>query len=139
MKVTIIGTGYVGLTTGVSSPTWSSSRMPDVDENKINQLQKGQSPIYEPGLKELISLSKERLGFSISPEDSIRYSDVVFITVGTPSLPDGNPDLSFIRSAAQTVGKNLGRSFSVIVNKSTVPMVGGLILVRSAESQWGKG
>src|SRR5262245_39923220 len=126
MKVGIIGTGYVGLTTGVALAYLGHKVFClDVDESKIDQLRKGKSPIYEPYLEELLSLSKANLVFTTKFEETLSNTDVIFITVGTPSLPDGNPNLAFLRSAAEAVGKNLNTGFTVIVNKSTVPIGSG--------------
>src|SRR4030095_9523278 len=126
MKATIIGTGYVGLTTGVALAYLGHKvHCLDIDDAKIDQLQKGKSPIYEPFLEELMTLSKGNLNFTTKFEEAISDTNVIFITVGTPSLPDGTPPLTFLRSAADTIGKNLGGGFTVIVNKSTVPIGSG--------------
>jgi len=126
MKVGILGTGYVGLTTGAALAYLGHKvHCLDIDETKIEELRKGKSPIYEPYLEELISLSRNNLNFTTRLEETVVGADVVFITVGTPSLPDGNPNLTFLRSAADTIGKHLGAGFTVIVNKSTVPIGSG--------------
>lgn len=94
----------------------------DVDKQRAASLSKGVLPIYEPGLQELFSLSRTNLTFGSDPAVAIRDADVIFITVGTPSLPDGRPDLQYIDSAAEMVGKHLTQSTAVIVNKSTIPI-----------------
>jgi len=126
VKVTIIGTGYVGLTTGVALAYLGHEVVGlDVDERKIESLRKGTPPIFEPHLTELMKLASERLSFTTRYEEAIPQADVVFIAVGTPSLNDGNPDLHYVRSAAEEVGRHLGDGFTVIVNKSTVPVGSG--------------
>lgn len=126
MRVVIIGMGYVGLTTGVALAYLGHEVVGlDVDEAKIERLKRGEPPIFEPNLAELMELSKDRLSFTTHYEDAIPQADVVFIAVGTPSLPDGNPDLRYIRSAAEEVGHHLGDGFTIIVNKSTVPVGSG--------------
>ena len=126
MKVVIIGTGYVGLTTGVALAYFGHEVVGlDVDEEKIERLKKGEPPIFEPHLAELMELSKDRLSFTTRYEDAIPQADVVFIAVGTPSLSDGNPNLSYVKRAAEEVGRHLGDGFTVVVNKSTVPVGSG--------------
>jgi len=94
----------------------------DVDKERAALLRKGVLPIYEPGLQELFSLAKKNLTFGPDPALAMRDADVIFITVGTPSLPGGRPDLQYIDSAAETVGKHLSQHSAVIVNKSTIPI-----------------
>ncbi|MFO1518591.1 MAG: UDP-glucose/GDP-mannose dehydrogenase family protein [bacterium] len=126
MKVTIVGTGYVGLTTGVSLAYLGHKvTCLDVNQSKINLLKEKKSPIYEPHLEELMDLAWKNLNFTTRFEEAIPGSDVVFIAVGTPSLPDGNPDLSYVRSAAQAIGENLTDHYAVVINKSTVPIGSG--------------
>jgi UDPglucose 6-dehydrogenase len=126
MKVTIIGTGYVGLTTGVCLAFLGHEvTCCDTDSQKIATLREKKTPIYEPGLEELLDLAWRNLQFCTKSADSIAESDAVFIAVGTPSLSNGSPNLSYVREAARTVGENLGGSFTVVVNKSTVPIGSG--------------
>ncbi|MBC7397607.1 MAG: UDP-glucose/GDP-mannose dehydrogenase family protein [Bdellovibrionales bacterium] len=126
MKTAIIGTGYVGLTTGVTLAFLGHEvTCLDVDANKIEQLNQGISPIYEPHLDELIKLAKSKLTFTIDAAKALADAEVVFIAVGTPSLPDGNPDLTYLKSAAQVIGTHVKTSHVVIVNKSTVPIGSG--------------
>lgn len=126
MKVAIIGTGYVGLTTGVTLAYVGHEVICiDVDAFKLEKLRRGQAPIYEPGLEELLALVRERMHFTEDYAQAIPQADVVFIAVGTPSLPDGNPDLQYLRQAAHSVGAHLGPGFTVVVNKSTVPIGSG--------------
>ena len=126
MKVAIIGTGYVGLTTGVVLAYLGHEvTCLDVDQNKIDQLNAGQSPIYEPHLDELMKLARVRLHFTTDMQQALAHAEVIFIAVGTPSLPDGNPNLSYLKSAAQAIGTTIEAPYVVIVNKSTVPIGSG--------------
>jgi len=126
MKVAIIGTGYVGLTTGVALAFLGHEvTCLDVDPNKIEQLKRGESPIYEPHLDELMKLARPHLTFTTEAPLALKAAEVVFIAVGTPSLPDGNPNLTYLKSAAQMVGTHIQAPFVVIVNKSTVPIGSG--------------
>ncbi len=126
MNVSIIGTGYVGLTTGVCLAFLGHKvTCLDSDEAKIDALRSGRTPIYEPCLQELLAVAQPNLCFSTSYSQSIPGADVVFIAVGTPPLAGGGPDLSYLRSAAQSVGETLTGTFTVVVNKSTVPIGSG--------------
>jgi len=126
MKTAIIGTGYVGLTTGVALAYLGHKvTCLDVDAAKVEDLRKGKSPIYEPHLDDLMSASSRNLRFTLNAEEALRDAEVVFIAVGTPSLPDGNPNLSYLKSAAQSIGAHIGAPYVVIVNKSTVPIGSG--------------
>ncbi len=126
MRVAVLGTGYVGLTTAVSLAYLGHEVVGvDVDEAKVAALRRGELPFFEPYLKELMALAGPRLRFTTHPEEGIPEAQVVFIAVGTPSLPDGSPDLSQVRGAAEAVGRYLGEGFTVVVNKSTVPVGSG--------------
>jgi UDPglucose 6-dehydrogenase len=126
MNISIIGTGYVGLTTGVCLGFLGHKvTCLDSDEAKIDTLRSGRIPIHEPFLQELLALAQPNICFSTSYSQTIPMADVVFIAVGTPPLADGGPDLTYLRSAAQSVGKNLNGAFTVVVNKSTVPIGSG--------------
>jgi UDPglucose 6-dehydrogenase len=126
MKVSIIGTGYVGLTTGVCLGFLGHEvTCLDSDEAKIDALRSGHTPIYEPWLEELLALARPNLCFSASYAESIPKAHVIIIAVGTPPLANGSPDLSHLRSAAQSVGEHLSGAFAVVVNKSTVPIGSG--------------
>lgn len=127
MKVVIAGTGYVGLTTGAALAYLGHQvTCLDVDERKIEMLRRGEVPIYEPGLDDLLALAEENIRFVLGYEDAgIPEADVIFIGVGTPSREDGGPNLEYVQQAAQAIGQNMGRGFTVIVNKSTVPIGSG--------------
>src|SRR5258708_15679253 len=118
MNVAIIGTGYVGLTTGVCLAFLGHSVCClDVDEKKVERLREGKIPIYERWLEELLEEAREHLRFTSSYEDAIRKAQVVFIAVGTPPQADGSPDLRYLRSAAQSIGAYVAQDFTVVVNK----------------------
>ena len=127
MKVLIIGTGYVGMNTGVVLAYLGNQvTCLDVNEEKIALLKQGKTPVYEPHLEETLQLVLKNIKFTSSyAEADIPNTDVIFITVGTPSLPDGNADLQYVRQAAESIAENLGEKFTVIVNKSTVPIGSG--------------
>ena len=128
MKLCMIGTGYVGLVSGVCfSDLGNDVICVDKDKRKINGLKKGIIPIYEPGLKELVlkNYNNKRLKFSTDLEDSIKKSDVIFLCVGTPTKKNGNgADLSQIFSVAKEISKSINK-FKIIITKSTVPVTTG--------------
>jgi UDPglucose 6-dehydrogenase len=126
MKTAIIGTGYVGLTTGVALAFLGHDVVClDVDEKKIEQLNQGKCPIYEPHLDEFMRLAKSKLKFTTHATEALANAEVIFIAVGTPSLSDGSPNLSYLKSAAQAIGIHIESPYVVIVNKSTVPIGSG--------------
>lgn len=124
MKIAVIGTGYVGLVTGACFSEVSVNVIcVDIDQNKIDNLNKGIIPIYEPGLEEIVlrNSTKNKLKFSTSLQESIKDVDVVFIAVGTPPDEDGSADLKYVLSVASDIGKYIQKQI-VVVNKSTVPV-----------------
>ncbi|SFP78298.1 nucleotide sugar dehydrogenase, partial [Cupriavidus sp. OV096] len=124
MKVTIIGSGYVGLVTGACLAELGNSVFClDVDERKIAMLNAGGVPIYEPGLKELIERNRAagRLTFSTDVAASVEHADVQFIAVGTPPDEDGSADLQYVLAAARNIGRHM-TGLKVVVDKSTVPV-----------------
>lgn len=127
-KIAVIGTGYVGLVTGTCfADLGNHVTCVDVVPEKIEKLKKGQSPIYEPGLEEIIQRNYRagRLEFTTSYEDALKGTEFVFIAVGTPESPDGSADMRYVEMAARTVGKTApGRAVQpmAIINKSTVPI-----------------
>ena len=124
MRIAVVGTGYVGLVAGVCfADSGHSVVCVDVDEEKIRQLRQGKSPIYEPGLEELLekNLAAERLTFATDLPAAVKGSEVVFIAVGTPQGDDGNADLRVAMSVAHQIADAAER-YTVIVNKSTVPV-----------------
>ena len=128
MRLCMIGTGYVGLVSGVCfSDLGNDVICVDRDINKINNLKNGIIPIYEPGLEELVlkNYNNKRLKFSTDLKDSVSSSDIVFICVGTPTKKNGNgADLSQIYKVAKEI-KNSITKFKIIINKSTVPVTTG--------------
>ncbi|OGT57068.1 MAG: UDP-glucose 6-dehydrogenase [Gammaproteobacteria bacterium RIFCSPHIGHO2_12_FULL_63_22] len=133
MRVTVFGTGYVGLVTGTClAEVGNQVVCVDIDAAKVDGLNRGVIPIYEPGLEELVlaNHSGGRISFTTETSDSIDHGEVIFIAVGTPPDEDGSADLQYVLAVARTIGKHLTRS-AVIVNKSTVP-VGTADKVRDA-------
>ena len=133
MKISVVGTGYVGLVTGTCfAETGIEVHCVDIDPIKIENLKKGISPIYEPGLDELISnnIKKNRLFFTTNIQESLQGAEAVFISVGTPPDEDGSADLQHVLNVAQSIGKYIN-DYIVVVTKSTVP-VGTAEKVRAA-------
>ncbi len=133
MRTVIVGTGYVGLVTGTCFAEMGIDvTCVDIDTNKIENLKKGISPIYEPGLDELIekNITKGRLQFSTSIADCIDGTDVIFSAVGTPPDEDGSADLKYVLDVARIIGQNM-KHYCMVVTKSTVP-VGTAKKVRDA-------
>ncbi|MBM3833839.1 MAG: UDP-glucose/GDP-mannose dehydrogenase family protein [Verrucomicrobia bacterium] len=127
MKITIIGTGYVGLVTGTCfAEVGHKVICVDCDAAKIKLLQEGGVPIYEPGLEELIqkNAASGRLAFRTSTREGVEQSDVIFIAVPTPPLPDGSVDLSFMEGVARDIADAM-TSYKIVVDKSTVPVKTG--------------
>jgi UDPglucose 6-dehydrogenase len=127
MKLTIIGTGYVGLVTGACfAEVGHEVICVDNNEAKVKLLQGGGIPIYEPGLEELVKkgVAAGRLRFTPSTKDGVENSDVVFIAVPTPPQPDGSVDLSFIEGVAREIAAAM-TSYKIVVDKSTVPVKTG--------------
>ncbi len=124
MKITIIGTGYVGLVSGVCFAELGNDVMClDLDVNKINLLKSGGVPIYEPGLEAMLksNIAAGRLHFTTDIAESVAFGEVQFIAVGTPPDEDGSADLKYVTAAARNVGKYMA-SPKIIVDKSTVPV-----------------
>jgi len=124
MKISVIGTGYVGLVTGTClAEIGNQVTCMDIDERKIEMLNDGKVPIYEPGLEELIkrNTAHARLSFTTDMASAVRNADVIFIAVGTPPGEDGSADLQYVLSAAREIGKFMN-GYTVVVNKSTVPV-----------------
>ncbi len=129
MRVTVIGTGYVGTVTGACL-AFLGHRVTcvDTDRTKIEKLRLGEAPIYEPGLEDLIRLAAERGGIDFQTDltESVRESDVIFIAVGTPPLPSGESNLVYLEAAARGIGASMdAEKYRVVVNKSTVPIGSG--------------
>jgi len=124
MKICVIGTGYVGLVTASClAQTGNHIVGVDIDENKIQMLNRGELPIYEPGLGEILreNLEQGRLQFTTNLEEAVKTSEIIFITVGTPSDMDGSADLKYVMEVAEGIGKAMN-GYKVIIDKSTVPV-----------------
>src|SRR5574340_109407 len=133
MKISVIGTGYVGLVTGTClAEVGHDVVCLDVDVNKINSLKSGGIPIYEPGLEDMVKRNVEsgRLRFTTDVAESAKHGQIQFIAVGTPPDEDGSADLQYVVAAARAIGQNM-QEYKVIVDKSTVP-VGTADKVRAA-------
>lgn len=133
MKLTVIGTGYVGLVTGACFAEMGNEvTCVDVDQGKVERLKQGILPIYEPGLEQIVvnNIKADRLSFSTSLVDAMQDTNVYFIAVGTPPGEDGSADLQYVLAVAKDIGRHL-HDYAVIVNKSTVP-VGTGDMVRNA-------
>lgn len=124
MRIAIIGTGYVGLVTGTCfAETGNDVMCIDIDEQKVNKLRQGKTPIYEPGLELLLerNIKEERLHFTTNLKDGIKDAKVIFLALPTPPGKDGSADLQYVLNVAADLRKII-TSYTVIVNKSTVPV-----------------
>ena len=124
MKIAIVGTGYVGLVTGTCfAETGVNVTCVDVNAEKIENLQKGIIPIYEPGLEDMVqrNVNAGRLHFTTALENCLDNVDIVFSAVGTPPDEDGSADLSYVLAVAKTIGANM-KKYTLVVTKSTVPV-----------------
>jgi UDPglucose 6-dehydrogenase len=124
MKITVVGSGYVGLVTGACfAESGVNVTCVDVDKDKIEKLKSGSIPIYEPGLESIIRINveKKRLSFTTDIKEGIDGSEVIFIAVGTPPGEDGSADLKHVLAVAKEIGSFLNNPI-VVVTKSTVPV-----------------
>jgi len=127
MKITVIGTGYVGLVTGVCLANLGNKVIcVDIDKTKIEKLRNGIPTIYEPGLEELLvkNIKENRLYFTDSLEYGIKNSDIIFIAVGTPQSQTGEADMRAVWNVAENIGKYIN-GYKIVINKSTVPVGSG--------------
>ena len=139
MKICVVGSGYVGLVTGACLADFGMTVTGvDKDAAKIEALLRGEIPIYEPGLEEVVekNVRAGRLKFTTDLAPAIREARAVFIAVGTPPLPDGRADLSFVRQVAESIGDNLN-GYKVIVTKSTVPVGTGQMVEKAVREHSG--
>jgi UDPglucose 6-dehydrogenase len=137
-KIAVIGVGYVGLVTGTClSELGNEVFCVDIDKARVDGLNKGVMPIYEQGLEELVkeNTRQKRLSFTTNAAKAIKQAEIVFIAVGTPPMPDGSVNLDYVRSAAETIGKNID-GYKVIVNKSTVPIGTGDVVTKIIEEHY---
>ncbi len=124
MRLTIFGSGYVGLVTGACfAEAGNHVLCVDVDERKVEMLKRGESPIYEPGLEELLkkNMAAGRIAFTTSAEEGVKHGLFQFIAVGTPPDEDGSADLKYVLAVAESIGRHLS-DYRIVVNKSTVPV-----------------
>ena len=124
MKLSVVGTGYVGLVAGTCFAEYGNTvHCVDIDEAKIGRLKEGELPIYEPGLNEMVRHNHERgrLHFTTNLKLAIEETEIIFVAVGTPGKPDGRPDISGVLAVAEAVGRHANGP-KIIVNKSTVPV-----------------
>ncbi|HEV7333032.1 MAG TPA: UDP-glucose/GDP-mannose dehydrogenase family protein [Flavisolibacter sp.] len=124
MKITVVGTGYVGLVTGTClAETGNHVCCVDIDQRKVEKLRSGVMPIYEPGLEKLFerNLKEERLSFTTSLEEGVEHGDIIFLALPTPPGEDGSADLKYVLGVAENIGKIL-TDYKVIIDKSTVPV-----------------
>jgi UDPglucose 6-dehydrogenase len=143
MRVCVIGTGYVGLVTGACLAHIGHDVIcVDNNEEKVKLMKSGQSPIFEPGLSEIMqsAIQTEKIHFTSDLASGVAHGEILFIAVGTPPLPTGESDTRYVEAVARGIGENLNGGYKVIVNKSTVPIGSGdwvrmLVLDGVAERQ----
>jgi len=138
MKVMVVGTGYVGLVQGLCLAELGNDVVcVDIDAGKIDKLQQGISPIYEPGIEEMIKMNllAKRIRFETSIEKFINSSEIIFIAVGTPPDESGRADLKYVLGAAEEIGKYI-KSYKIIVNKSTVPIGTGQLVKKRIQKHY---
>lgn len=124
MKISVIGTGYVGLVSGTCfAETGNQVICVDIDENKVERLRNGQVPIYEPQLDVLFerNVRQGRLSFTTSLKEAVDQTDIIFLALPTPPGEDGSADLSYVLGVAEELGKII-TDYKVVVDKSTVPV-----------------
>lgn len=124
MKITVIGTGYVGLIAGLGFADFGNDVVClDIDEEKVNLLKKGRCPIYEPGAEDLLerNIREERIDFTTKAKEAIEFGELIFIAVGTPEDENGDADLSYVYQTAKEIGMYMN-DYKVVVDKSTVPI-----------------
>lgn len=137
MKITVIGTGYVGLVQGIIMTDFGANVIcMDIDENKIENLKKGIIPIFEPGLQELLNknIKEKRIKFTSDMKSAVENSEVIFIAVGTPPALDGSADLHYVLDVAKSIGQHLN-GYKVIVDKSTVPVGTGQLVKETIQKE----
>ncbi|QNM14665.1 MULTISPECIES: UDP-glucose/GDP-mannose dehydrogenase family protein [Fusobacterium] len=137
MKISVIGTGYVGLVQGVIMAEFGANVIcMDINKERIQQLNNGIIPIFEPGLQELLIKNQKakRITFTTDVEEAIVNSDVIFIAVGTPPAQDGSADLQYVLQVADNIGKYID-NYKVIVNKSTVPVGTGKLVKKHIQDK----
>lgn len=124
MKITVVGTGYVGLIAGLGFAKWGNQVVClDVDQKKIELLNQGICPIYEPGATTMLNegMNSGRLSFTCDTKAAVEHGELIFIAVGTPEAPDGSADLKYVYAVADSIAEHM-QSYKVVVDKSTVPV-----------------
>lgn len=124
MKITVVGTGYVGLIAGLGFAKWGNQVVClDVDRKKIELLNQGICPIYEPGATTMLTegMNSGRLRFTCDTKAAVEHGELIFIAVGTPEAPDGSADLKYVHAVADNIAEHM-QSYKVVVDKSTVPV-----------------
>jgi len=137
MNIAVIGTGYVGLVQGVIMADFNHNvTCVDIDIDKIKRLKRGEVPIYEPGLEELLNknILRNKISFTSNIKSAIKNSEIIFIAVGTPPAMDGSADLQYVLNVAREIGENI-ENYKVIVNKSTVPIGTGKLVKDTIENE----
>ena len=140
-NITIIGTGYVGLVTGVGLAEFGNKVIcVDIDKDKVSQLKSGLIPIYEPGLEEITkrNVKSERLHFSDDISLSIQKSQVIIIAVGTPQTSDGVANMEYVNSVVRAINQNL-KDYKIICTKSTVPIGTGERIIKTLNNDFEEG
>ncbi len=124
MRISVVGTGYVGLVVGTCfAESGNDVICVDIDEQKVRMLKRGENPIYEPGLTDLLkkNIEEKRLSFTTDLEAAVKKTDVIFLALPTPQSEDGSADLQHVLSVAKKIARAM-TGYRVIVNKSTVPV-----------------
>lgn len=137
MNIAVIGTGYVGLVQGVIMADFNHNvTCVDIDIDKIKRLKRGEVPIYEPGLEELLNknILRNKISFTSNIKSAIKNSEIIFIAVGTPPAMDGSADLQYVLNVAREIGENI-ENYKVIINKSTVPIGTGKLVKDTIENE----
>jgi Predicted UDP-glucose 6-dehydrogenase len=140
MNIAVVGTGYVGLVTGTCFAEMGVNVIcVDVNPQKIEMLEKGEIPIYEPGLEEMVHRNKQagRLKFTTSLEGCVNDVQIIFSAVGTPPDEDGSADLSYVLQVARTIGATMN-DYKLIVTKSTVPVGTAAKVVNAVQEELDK-
>jgi UDPglucose 6-dehydrogenase len=145
MKITVVGTGYVGLVTGTCfAESGNSVVCIDINKEKVKKMQAGYIPIYEPGLETLFkrNIKAGRLHFSTDLAKGVNHGEIIFLALPTPEDEDGSADLSYVKDVAEKIGQLMAQNpdtdYKIIVNKSTVPVGTAEIVTQIIKNQTDK-